>query len=232
MRNAVFLFAMAPALALASAPAAAAQDRVLWEDLDGLTPREIGELVLADEDHREIIEVSYQAGGMRPPGTADVALVEMPRQRGEFCQRATWRTTLVTQAPARPERLGLQSSIWKDVELAPYTGVPCLFMRYTRVPSTPDPEVWSARLAQLQAFWEGDRAYICEDRTGGQLCGTDAAVRAEIRWLHPWNVREERDGTASEFWLGTRGQGPVTAVTVPHDAAAPVEIVRRYPPPF
>ena len=137
---------------------------------------------------------------------------------------------MVTEAPVSPERLGLQDTVRRSDSVGLPGDAPCLFAPFTLLATGFEPAHAIERLLELRAFSEGERALICRDETDDDICRSEEWARHATRYRQAWHMHREDDTTV--FWLGVRGVGAVTGVTLPDDPEAPVRIHHRLPPPF
>jgi len=216
-------------LFLLAAPAAA-EEPVQWETLEGLSPAEIGDLVLEGRDHRQIVEVEERSHSMNPPGMRELLMRDLPRRTAEGCVRTRWQATFWVGTSTDPMKTGLWRLLGGYEEISLGERTPCILADYTSLGTGVDVATGLAGLKVLAQIGAGERELECVDQTEGNVCRTPRMMRDAIRYASAWHVR--REGSAMEFWLGIRGMGPVTEVSVPDDPLAKVQIERAYPPPF
>lgn len=218
--------------ALFFAAPAYGQNQLDWGDLEGLTPAEIGELVLQGLDHGQIIQIEYRSGSMYPFGEHDLLLYQKAERVGDNgCHRLAWSATVLDELPVEDAytQLILDRRRSSD-QVSLSAGVPCLFADYTSLANSVSPDEGLLALSALEGFKSSARAYTCSDETRGNLCLTEERVRGQIRQLNAWMVQRAAQG-GWVFWMGERG-GIVTEVTLPSDTAEPARIERRIPAPF
>lgn len=210
----------------------AAEEVLTWDELEGLTPAEVGANVLQGLEHREIVEVIQRNGMLLPTGFEHLFLNEIPQRLGQDgCVREKWMASVLTDPPLSDEHRALvarRRSSWTEVALAP--SGPCLFAKFARLYRQQPPELGIEGLRAFAAFRANDRAITCRDTSPTKLCEDSEKAGREVRSLDPWLVFRDEDA-AFVLWLGRPG-GLFTKIELPDDANAPARVFRRIPAPF
>lgn len=199
---------------------------VTLEQVLGLDPAEAGELVLRGEDHGAVVMVSRSStGGLQPPYTVELDLVEQPVAEAQGCSRRRWRAAFRFPAGA-PQAQATLARRWAGREIA----LDCGAREFAHLnPGTPPQQGFAAlaRLRQVQTG-EGRVRFTCTDRTASRLCASDANIRRELAAFDPWAVTS-REGVLL-LWLGARGQA-VTEVRIDPRDPDHLVVERRIPAP-
>jgi hypothetical protein len=198
--------------------------------VESVSAQRAGQLLLGGRMLRPVVTVQRApSDSMNPPGWIEVELFEAPRAASGGCVRQYWRAvfqknvnepdaTAVFQRADHRSQVGLAdrgcgSPAYADVQAGVSTERALRLLRTMR----------------HIAVGAAATSFDCREETSTDLCGTPRMVRAELRNLSPWYVKES--GGIAELWLGTPGQ-IVTAVTFDSDRPRTVSVTRRIPAPF
>lgn len=197
-------------------------------DIEGLSTKEAGELILAGNEHRDIVAIGPESNtSLAPPGQEILELAESPVRSETGCRRRLWIATFQLPVEGRRGANGLRGVRATD-EVALASDRPCELKIYSGLGPGVSPERGLALLAELRAIANNTRSarFECKDSTGSGFCRNDANIRATLGNTPTWHIME-KNGEAV-LWLGGRGDGFTEARFGASDV---VKIDRRIPAP-
>ena len=207
-------------------PAAAHAEDFLWQHVEGLSPREVGELALSGLDHREIVHVEAPGDRMLPPEEHRLTLYEMPQRLGtEGCVRQVWPLTL-RETPYLSElhrqiELDRRSSR-TQVALSPDR--PCIVANYAYAAGLTAGETLEG-LVVLQEWRSQERELDCSDTSGNAICERPRYALSIARSATPTMVGRNADG----WWFALEEGG---RLMISIDPDTPARMRRAMPVPF
>jgi hypothetical protein len=210
---------------MSAAPAAPTLAQV-----EAVSPRRAGELLLGGRMLRPVVSVRRApSASINPPGWIEVELFEAPRAATGGCVRQYWQAVFRKNVN-NPDETAVFQRADPRVQVA-LADRGCGSPAYADVQAgvSTDRALHLLRTMRRIAVGAAATSFDCKDETSRALCGTPRTIRAELRKLSPWQVKES-NGIA-ELWLGTPGQ-IVTAVTFDADRPRAVSVTRRIPAPF
>ena len=214
------------ALALAQPPAPQ------YHELDGLTPAEIGDLLLAGEPHGKIVFAEKHDSIMMPQGVKELALEEMPQSLGTGCTRRRWSVTFAPRVEAEETEstpVLFRRRGYEQVALS--EGEPCLFATFVdRSDDLTDREAID-RLERASNVLNNLDAIeiVCRDFSDTDFCGDEERIKTRIRTRLTWI------GGSDDRWTARIGsRTPFANITLIGLDVKPgtLYIRHRIPPPF
>lgn len=196
--------------------------------IEALAPSAAGELVLDGREHERIVAVELIGGGLLPPFTTELALIERPRPVSGGCVRRHWTAVFAETPATNGQRMLDRLYASERIALAPGRGCPAT--QYAHRNSRMDRGRGFMLLALLEDALRADRKteFRCSDETGSRLCKDHKTTRAAVLATRPWAVMEE-NGTA-EYWIDEPGPTVLTVRLRP-DQPRTVHVLRKIPAP-
>ena len=188
------LISLSPLALITGSPAAAHGEDFLWQHVEGLSPREVGELALGGLDHREIIHVEAPGDHMLHAGEHRLTLYEMPRRLGtEGCVRQVWPLTL-RETPYLSE---LHRQIELDrrssrTQVALSADRPCIVANYAYAAGLTAGETLEG-LVVLEEWRSQERELDCSDTSGNAICERPRYALSIARSATPTMVGRNAD---------------------------------------
>ncbi|WP_411342282.1 hypothetical protein V6U71_11095 [Sphingopyxis sp. J-6] len=197
-------------------------------DIEGLSTEKAGDLVLAGFEHRPIIAISQQKI-FGPPGMVELKLAESPERRGSGCERRVWTTSFLLPIEGRIGT-GRMQPPYASREVALSSNLPCELAIYSELSAELSVERGVELVAALKSFALEATAvrFRCSDSTRSGLCRDDERIRAALRDLRAWHVKE--NSGEAVMWLG-EPQQTVTEVRFIFPDPQVVKINRFVPAP-
>lgn len=201
---------------------------VQFMDLEGLSPQEMGGLILGGEKNAEIIEVERHQFHLQPPGFAFLRLYERPTRLNDECQRKQWDVSFHLGLRGMRGKPGLRN-IYATNQVALSPSKPCEFAEYTSISGNLTTELALNALNRLKSIKLGNEpaTFDCHDATESNLCKSPEIIRSSLRSAEPWHVK--REGSRTILWINSGG---LTEVSLSDQERDPIMVSRRKPLPF
>lgn len=199
--------------------------------VEALSPRRAGELLLEGRAHVPIIRASRKAERyIGVPGQTEYELVETAQAVSGGCVRHSWTARFRT-SPGGDEKTAIFVGADSRAEVALRVRG-CTGARYAILNGGVDSARALSLLQALRRIGTGAAPvrFSCRSEIDPQLCAGPEAARAAIRTTPVWAVSQS--GGVAKFWLGEPGGGVVTTVELAAARPGHVTITRKVPAPF
>lgn len=197
---------------------------------EGLPPREVGDIVLADHSHLPIVDVQAEPPQpLMPPGVIERSFYEQERPVFGGCARTRWLARF-NYGPGQDPRDAALTNVTPRAEVALPQGGTCPKGSYAGLGPEFTPETGILALKQLQRLLSpSSKARIaCKDETRSGLCSSQAIVRDKLRKVQVWWIFSSQGQTT--FYAGVPGQ-VVTVIEFNPSSPKRIRVQRQIPPP-